>query len=112
MAGKIWFGIPGKHMTWVPSPRAGAQSSRIRTVESMQYESGGGDVRRSRAFQMQYDFEIAAPLEAERALRLYSDFAAGIYGDENDLIYFADPYIFHLNMLQSCWATPGLAGQG
>lgn len=107
---QIWFGVPTKRMQWVPAPLAGAQSSNVGYVESMQLDNGGAAVARSSGYHKQYEFEFNAPLEGSDGLDVFNKFASGFYGE--GLIYFADPYIFERNLFPAHWASPGLVELG
>lgn len=110
MAKKVWFGIPTKKMQWVPAPLAGAEASNVGFTESMQFENGGADGRRSAGYHKQYNFEFNAPIKGSEELGVFNKFASGFYGD--GLIYFADPYIFETNLFPAHWASPGLIEEG
>ncbi len=107
---QVWFGIPTERMQWVPAPLAGAQSSNVGYVESMQLDNGGAALARSSGYHKRYEFEFNAPLEGSDGLDVFNKFASGFYGQ--GLIYFADPYIFERNLFPAHWASPGLVEQG
>lgn len=105
MAKQIWFGNGGRFQ-WTPAPLAESESGRLFFTEQIKYENGGGDARRSSAYQMSYNFQFNAPLKGSEGLNVYNKFASGYYGD--GLIHFADPYTFETNMFSAAWASPGL----
>lgn len=110
MANKMWFGIPGSHMQWVPCPMIDSSVTRNRYVERIQFESGGGDAKRSAQYQMQYDFSFSGPAHEVEGIDAFNKFASGFYGD--GLIHIAHPAAFETNLFSAAWATPGLIEQG
>lgn len=106
MAKQIWFGQPLTKMQWTPAPLAESESGRLFFTEQIKYENGGGDARRSGAYQMSYNFNFNAPIKGSEGLNVYNKFASGYYGD--GLIHFADPYCFETNLFSAAWASPGL----
>lgn len=106
MAKQIWLGIPLKKMQWTPAPLSDSESSRLFFTEQIKFENGGGDARRSNAYQMAYQFQFSAPLKGSEGLNVYNKFASGYYGE--GLIHFADPYAFETNLFSAAWASPGL----
>ena len=110
MADKMWFGIPGSHMQYVPCPLIDSNVTRRRYVEQMRFENGGGDARRSAQYQMQYNFNFSGPAHEVDGIDAFNKFASGFYGD--GLIYLAHPANFETNMFPAAWATPGLIEQG
>ena len=107
---QLWMGIPTKRMQWVPAPLADAEMSRSRFTESIKFENGGGDARKSSAFQKEYTFNYNQPLKGSENLSVFNKFASGYYGD--GLVCFADPYIFDINMFNEVWSTPALSEYG
>lgn len=107
---KIWFGIPGVHMQWVPCPLIESGIQRNRYVERMQFENGGGDARRSAQHQMQYNFAFSGPAHEVEGIDAFHRFASGFYGD--GLIYLAHPADYETNLFPAAWASPGLIEQG
>jgi hypothetical protein len=110
MAKQLWFGHPTGHMQWVPAPLIGAESRKVRHVETVEYQNGGRNVYKSKPYHLEYDFEFNAPLQGGENLGVFSKFASGFYGD--GLCIFADPYHFATNLLSAVWATPALIEQG
>lgn len=107
---KLWFGIPGVHMQWVPCPSIDSTITRNRYIERMQFENGGGDARRSAQYQMQYNFNFSGPAHEVDGIDVFNKFASGFYGD--GFIYLAHPANFETNMFPAAWATPALIEQG
>lgn len=107
---KMWFGIPGSHMQWVPCPSIASVVQRNRYVERMQFENGGGDARRSAQYQMEYQFSFSGPAHEVEGIDAFNKFAQGFYGD--GLIQLAHPAAFETNMFPAAWATPALIEQG
>lgn len=107
---KLWFGIPGSHMQWVPCPSIDSVVQRNRYVERMQFENGGGDARRSAQYQMEYQFNFSGPAHEVEGIDAFNKFAQGFYGD--GLIQLAHPANFETNMFPAAWASPGLIEQG
>lgn len=107
---KMWFGIPGSHMQWVPAPSIESTIQRNRFVERLQFENGGGDVYRSKPYQLQYDFSFTGPAHELEGIDSFNRFASGFYGD--GYIYLAHPANFETNMLPAAWASPGLIEEG
>lgn len=107
---KMWFGIPGSHMQWVPCPSIDSSIQRTRYLERMQFENGGGDVRRSAQYQMEYQFNFSGPAHEVEGIDAFNKFAQGFYGD--GLIQLAHPAAFETNLFPAAWATPGLIEQG
>ena len=107
---KMWFGIPGTHMQWVPAPLIDSTISRNRFVESIRFENGGGNINRSSQYQLQYDFAFSGPAHEVDGIDAFNRFASGFYGD--GYIYLAHPANFETNMLPAAWASPGLIEQG
>ena len=110
MASQMWFGIPGVKLQWVPCPLIDSTITRKRFVESMQFENGGGDGRRSSQYQMQYGFNFNAPAHELEGIDAFNRFAQGFYGD--GLIYLAHPAAFETNLFAAAWASPGIIEQG
>jgi hypothetical protein len=110
MSDKMWFGIPGVHMQYVPCPLLGSTITRNRYIERMQFENGGGDARRSPAYQMEYNFSFSAPAHELDGIDAFNRFASGFYGD--DLIELAHPAAFETNLFSAVWASPGLIESG
>lgn len=110
MTNKLWFGIPGSHMQWVPCPNIDSSISRKRYVERMQFENGGGDARRSAQYQMEYQFNFSGPAHEVEGIDAFNKFAQGFYGD--GLIQLAHPANFETNLFPAAWASPGLIEQG
>lgn len=110
MDGKFWFGIPGIHMAWVPCPQIDSVVQKNRYIERIQFENGGGDMRRSPQYQMEYQINILDDAHTTDGVDVYNKFASGFYGD--GLIYMAYPPNFQTNMFPAAWATPALIEQG
>ena len=110
MANKMWFGIPGTHMQWVPCPSIDSSIQRNRYVERMQFEHGGGDARRSPAYQMEYQFNFNGLAHEVEGIDVFNKFASGFYGD--GLIELAHPANFETNMFSAAWASPGIIESG
>jgi hypothetical protein len=110
MADKMWMGIPTKHMQWVPCPLIDSTITRNRYVDRIQFENGGGDARRSLAYQMEYNFNFNAPAHEVDGIDAFNKFASGFYGD--GLIYVAHPAMFETNLFSAAWASPGLIEEG
>jgi hypothetical protein len=110
MANQMWFGIPGVHLQWVPCPLIDSTVTRKRYVERMQFESGGGDARRSSQYQMEYNFTFSGLAHEVEGIDAFNKFAQGFYGD--DLIYLAHPAAFETNLFSAAWASPGIIEQG
>lgn len=110
MADKMWMGIPTKHMQWVPCPLIDSGITRKRYVDRIQFENGGGDVVRSNAYQMEYNFEFSGPAHEVEGIDAFNKFASGYYG--TGFIQVAHPANFETNLFPANWATPALAGQG
>jgi len=110
MANKMWMGIPGVHMQWVPCPLIDSTVTRTRFVESVKYQSGGGDVSRSKQYQMQYNFNFNAPAHELDGIDAFNRFASGFYGD--GLIHIAHPAAFETNLFPAAWASPGIIETG
>ena len=110
MADKLWIGIPGVHMQWVPCPSISSGIQRNRYVERMQFENGGGDARRSNQYQMEYQFSFSGPAHEVEGIDAFNKFAQGFYGD--GLIHLAHPAAFETNLFSAAWATPGIIEQG
>lgn len=107
---KLWFGIPGSHMQFVPCPSIDSVIQRNRYTERMQFENGGGDARRSAQYQMEYQFNFSGPAHEVEGIDAFNKFAQGFYGD--GLIQLAHPANFETNMFPAAWASPGLIEQG
>lgn len=107
---KMWFGIPGSHMQWVPCPSIESSVQRNRYTERMQFENGGGDARRSSQYQLEYQFTFSGPAHEVEGIDAFNKFAQGFYGD--GLIQLAHPANYETNMLPAAWATPALIEQG
>lgn len=107
---KMWFGIPGSHMQWVPCPSIDSVVQRNRYTERMQFENGGGDARRSAQYQMEYQFNFSGPAHEVEGIDVFNKFAQGFYGD--GLIYLAHPAAYETNLFPAAWASPGLIEQG
>jgi hypothetical protein len=107
---KMWFGIPGVHMQYVPCPSIDSAIQRNRYVERMQFENGGGDARRSAQYQMEYQFSFSGLAHEVEGIDAFNKFASGFYGD--GLIRLAHPANFETNLLPAAWATPALIEQG
>lgn len=107
---KMWFGIPGSHMQWVPCPSIDSVVQRNRYTERMQFENGGGDARRSAQYQMEYQFNFSGPAHEVEGIDAFNKFAQGFYGD--GLIQLAHPATFETNLFPAAWASPGLIEQG
>jgi len=110
VANQMWFGIPNSHMQWVPCPLIDSSITRNRYVERIQFESGGGDAKRSAQYQMQYDFSFSGPAHEVEGIDAFNKFASGFYGD--GLIHIAHPAAFETNLFSAAWASPGLIEQG
>jgi hypothetical protein len=110
MVAQMWFGIPTKHMQWVPCPLIDSTLTKNRYLERLQFENGGGDVRRSAQYQNQYSINVIGAAHEVEGIDAYGRFASGFYGD--DLIYMAYPANFETNMFAAAWASPGLIERG
>lgn len=110
MADKMWFGLPGTHMQFVPCPLIGSTVTRKRYVERMQFENGGGDARRSPQYQMEYNFSFSGLAHEVEGIDAFNKFAEGFYGD--GLIHLAHPAAYETNLFSAAWASPGLIEQG
>jgi hypothetical protein len=110
MANQMWMGIPTRHMQWVPCPTIDSTISRKRYLERIQFQNGGGDARRSPAYQMEYNFNVSGPAHEFEGIDAFNKFASGYYGD--GLMYVAHPAIFEANMFSAAWASPGLIEAG
>lgn len=110
MTNQMWFGIPGKHMQWVPCPSIDSSIQRNRYVERIQFEHGGGDGRRSSAYQMEYQFVFNGLAHELEGIDVFNKFASGFFGD--GLIELAHPANFETNMFSAAWASPGIIEQG
>lgn len=106
----MWFGIPGVHMQYVPCPLIDSTISRSRYLEEIKFENGGGDLRRSPAYQMVYDLNFDGPAHEVDGIDAFNKFASGFYGD--GLIYLAHPTNFETNMFPAAWASPALIEEG
>lgn len=110
MVDKLWFGHARGHMQYVPCPLIDSSVTRNRYVETIRFENGGGDGRRSAQYQMQYDLVFSGLAHELEGIDAFNKFAQGYYG--NDLIYLAHPATFETNMFPAGWATPSLSEQG
>lgn len=108
--GQMWLGIPGSHMQWVPCPLIDSSISRSRYLEELKFENGGGDLRRSPAYQMVYDLNFDGPAHELDGIDAFNRFASGYYGD--GFIYLAHPVHFETNLFSAAWGSPGLIEQG
>jgi hypothetical protein len=107
---KMWMGIPGIKTQWVPCPSVDSTISRKRYVERIQFENGGGDARRSPAYQMEYNFNVSGPAHELEGIDAFNKFSSGFYGD--GLIYVAHPTTFETNVFSAAWGSPGLVKEG
>lgn len=107
---RMWFGIPGTQMQWVPCPLIDSTIQRRRYVEQIRFENGGGDARRSAAYQMQYDFTFSGLAHEVEGIDAFNRFASGFYG--HGLIHLAHPANFETNLFPAHWASPGIIEQG
>lgn len=107
---KMWFGIPGSHMQWVPCPKIDSVVQRNRYTERMQFENGGGDARRSAQYQMEYQMNFSGPAHEVEGIDAFNKFAQGFYGD--GLIHLAHPAAYETNLFPAAWASPSLIEQG
>ena len=110
MASQMWFGIPGVHLQWVPAPIIDSTVTRKRHIESIQFENGGGDARRSHQYQMEYGFNFNGLAHEVEGIDAFNRFAQGFYGD--GLIHLAHPAAFETNLFSAAWASPGIIEQG
>lgn len=110
MDSKMFFGIPGVHMQWVPCPEIDSTIQRNRYVERMQFENGGGDMRRSPQYQLEYALNFFGEAHTVDGIDVFNKFASGFYGD--GFVYLAHPANFETNMFPAAWATPALIEQG
>lgn len=106
MTRKLWFGIPGTHMELLPAPSIESSSSNASYAETIEFENGGGDVRRSSQFRKIFSFAILGTVEETEGINGYSRFSSGFYGDGP--FFFVDPYTYGTNVLPPAWASPGL----
>lgn len=103
----IWFGTTQKFQ-WMQMPSSGVQVTSARYTDSGVYENGGGWVDRSNGSHRVYAFDFAAREAAYYGgLDLYEKYASGFYGDQ--LMHWADPAEFNLNLCPPQWASPALA---
>jgi hypothetical protein len=79
--------------------------SKVGWNAAAQYLNGGTSIRSSVAAHKVYN--LAWALQDRDNIRLITDYADGIYGDE--LIYFIDPFAQDKNVLPQYWAVPSLA---
>jgi hypothetical protein len=110
MADKMWMGIPGTHMQWVPCPLIASGITRKRYTERIQFQNGGGDAARSAQYQLEYNFQMNGLAHELENIDAINDFASGVYGD--GLIYVAHPANYKANVMGAPWATPSLIGEG
>lgn len=106
---KMWFGTKS-HMQWVPCPLIESTIARKRHVETIQFENGGGDVRRSNAYQLEYALEFFGEAHEVDGIDVFNRYASGLYGD--GYIYLAHPANFETNMFGAAWASPALIESG
>jgi len=107
---KLWFGIPGVHMELLPAPSIQSSSSSASYVEAIEFENGGGDIRRSNQFRKMFSFQVSGTVEDYEGINGYSRFASGFHGDGP--FFFVDPYTYATNVLPPAWATPALINKG
>jgi hypothetical protein len=100
----MWFGTRG-YMKFVPCPLVDSDMSKVGWNAAAQYLNGGTSIRSSVAAHKVYN--LAWGLQDRDNIRLISDYADGVYGDE--LIYFIDPFAQDKNVLPQYWAVPSLA---
>lgn len=110
MANRMWMGSPTKHMQWVPCPSIDSGITRNRYVERLQFQNGGGDVARSSAYQMEYNFNLSGPAHELEGIDAFNKFASGFYG--NNFIYISHPAMFETNLFSAAWASPGIIEMG
>jgi hypothetical protein len=110
MRKKLWFGMPGKKLQWVPEPLMSSGVSNIGYSESITFENGGSDARSSKAKHRVYTLAFSDEVAGPEGLRAVEKFASGYYGE--DYIHFSDPYNFTTNLLPPHWATPALVREG
>lgn len=110
MSEKLWFGIPGTHMELLPSPSIQSTSSRASYVETIAFENGGGDVRRSNQFRKMFNIQVTGTVEQAEGINGYARFASGFHGQGP--FFFVDPYVYATNVLPPAWASPGLIESG
>jgi hypothetical protein len=103
----LWIGTTSKMVT-VPAPELPFAVSDSGYGDSLSFDNGGAAAVVSGGYSKRYDFaytiEDAALLSQIRRLR------QGSYG--TGLVHFADPGIFHRNVLPAHWAEPGLLEHG
>lgn len=109
-AKQMWMGIPTSHMQWVPQPLIDSSVTRSRHVETTKFENGGGDIYRSKPYQMVYNLELFGGAHDLEGIDAYNKFASGFYGD--GLFHMAYPPTFETNLFPAHWASPGLIEQG
>lgn len=107
---KMWMGIPGRQMQWVPAPLISSTIQRNRNIEQIKFDDGGGDVRRSAQYQLQYNFAFSGPAHELEGIDAFNRFASGFYG--SGYIHIAHPANFETNVLGAQWSAPALIRQG
>lgn len=113
----MWFGNEN-YMTWMPAFAPGSGVALTSFTDSMQFQNGGGDRRRSVAGQVVYSMDFPARDAtgynafgySTDGLDGYQKFSSGYYGRK--LVHIADPMNFDTNMMPRAWATPGLIEEG
>jgi hypothetical protein len=110
MSNQMWMGIPTKHMQWVPCPLIDSTITRNRNIQRVQFENGGGDMRRSAGYQMEYNLSFNGLAHEVDGIDAFNKFASGFYGD--GYVYIAHPAAFETNLFSAGWATPSLVEQG
>lgn len=109
MANQMWFGTLN-HLQWVPCPTIDSTVTRKRYLERNQFQNGGGNVRRSNAYQMEYQLNINGPAHEYEGVDVFNKYASGFYGD--GYIYMAHPAAYETNLFAANWASPALVGEG
>lgn len=110
MSKKMWFGIPGRKLKFVPEPLISSTLNLSGYSETVSFQNGGSDLRSSAAKHRVYDLGFSDVVAGEGALRELDKFSSGYYGE--GFIYLTDPYTFETNVLPAHWATPSLMRSG
>lgn len=101
---KMWMGPRGRER-WVPAPAIGGDWSAVGWNSKTQYIGGGASVRNS--FTTHNEYNMSWNLNSRTELIPIKSMYQGTYG--TGLIYFTDPMVADLNLLNSGWANPSLA---
>jgi hypothetical protein len=107
---KMYFGNT-EHAQWVPCPATGAQRTRNRYSETMEFTNGGAWVDRSFGSHSAYSFNFPVDDSSEyTGIEAFDRFADGEYGAR--YLHFVDPMRSDENIMNETWAAPGLASIG